>query len=600
MKISLKITTPAGQSSLFEHTGPVIRIGRDPACELLLEGDDAGKAASRLHARIELAADAASLIDTGSANKTLHNTTPIERPVTLRAGDEIQIGFTGATLTVLDVDLTPPRAQAQDRERRSAAPILLAVGGGGAVCLALVCTVVFWPRRPPSEPLETDTPAKPVPSPVPSVVQNHQGQRTKETPAAATSRALPSVEVKSVGHYLRSGTTRPSVLVQRTGENYPWTVLRSGQAVSTANALVSLPGYESLVSLGSGLRLNLWGSLPEFGAPVLESAIMLNNPALGVDVDFTLDRGRVEIDGSNHKGPARIRIRFLREVWDVVLLERGSKVCAELWHTQARSPDGEVVRCFGLFSRGKVSIKTGRKELAYSAPARTAWSSAQPERVFEKKLAAPPAWWEKPPPPSPAASDALLSLGDWVKRLDQSPHPIETIMTVVGESADRTDRLLGLWFLAALDEVPHLIDFLRNNDPAHADIRSTAAYGLRDWLARNGPQRDALTRQIKDRLALSPSNAALVVSMLAPISAKASEDPATYQTLISHLNHDRLEVRHLAAMHLYAELKYRMPKDALAIDYNPTDEPDKRRQAVAKWHALIPPGKLPVRPLPPP
>jgi hypothetical protein len=220
--------------------------------------------------------------------------------------------------------------------------------------------------------------------------------------------------------------------------------------------------------------------------------------------------------------------------------------------------------------------------------------------VYEKKLAAPPAWWEKPPPPSPAASDALLGLGDWAKRLDQSPHPIETIMTVVGESTDRTDRMLGLWFLAALDEVSLLIDFLRNNDPAHADIRTTAAYGLRDWLGRNGPQREVLTRRIKDRLALSPGNAAVVVSLLAPLSAKASDDPATYQTLIGHLNHDRLEVRHLAAMHLYAELRHRMPKAALAIDYSPTDEPDKRRQAVAKWQAQIPPGKVPHPPLPPP
>src|SRR5262245_3630524 len=125
-----------------------------------------------------MGAGSASLIDTGSANKTLHNTTPIERPVTLRAGDEIQIGSTGATLKVLALDLTPTP---QEQPRQGMRPVaLLALGGGLAACLAVVCAVVFWPRRTPVEP--PDTPIQP--TPVAPVVQNKPAPETKGKPAA--------------------------------------------------------------------------------------------------------------------------------------------------------------------------------------------------------------------------------------------------------------------------------------------------------------------------------------------------------------------------------------------------------------------------------
>jgi hypothetical protein len=409
-------------------------------------------------------------------------------------------------------------------------------------------------------------------------------------------RFLPSAEVKAVGHYLRSRDARPSVLLQREGENYPWAVLRPGQAVSTANTLVSLPGYESLVVLDGGLRLNLWGSLPEFGTPVLESEVMLNVPANGVDLDLTLERGRVEIQGPGSAGRVHVRLRFLREVWDVILVEPGSKVCAELWQTPVGAPAGQVRRCFGLFSRGRVIVKSGRKEeMTFSSLARIAWSSTQPETVFEEKLTAPPEWWDRPPPVSSTTQDVLLSLGDWaLNRLDRSPDVIDTILTVVRDSRDRTDRLLGLWFLAALDEVAHLVEFLEDNDSSHADVRNTAMYALRDWLARNIQRREALTRLIQQRRGFSRANAGLVVSLLPPFSEGARKDPSTYQTLIDYLDHDKPAVRHLAAQHLYSEMARQMPQAALQIDYDPTQESAKRREAIAKWRKAIPQGTLPV------
>jgi hypothetical protein len=605
MKIRLKITTPAGQTSLFEHLGPVVRIGRDPSCELKLEGDDAGKAASRLHARIEMAAEAARLLDTGSANKTLHNNSPIDQPVTLRASDRIQIGYTGSTLTVVDLDLTPPRAALPRRPE----PGVLLSAGVVALCLVLLSGLLLWRLQPTAKAEKVPTP-RPAPSIVPPVIvrQPEKPARKQQKPVKepekptrqppTTVRALPSIEVKVVGHYLRLDTARPSVLVQRGGESEPWTVLRSGQAVSTAHSLVSLPGYESLVSLAGGLRLNLWGSLPEFGEPVQESAIMFNNPAPGVAVDLTLERGRVEIDGSRAAAGTRVRLRFLRQVWDVNLRERGSRVCAELWQDDEVSANGEANRSFGLFTRGKVRIRVGREELAFAGPARAFWSSSEPERVDHEELEKPPAWWGgQRIPATPQAKDALLSLQDWaVKRLDKAPDVIETMVTVARDSSDLTDRLIGLWFLAALGEASHLIEFLEDKDPKNADIRTTAMFALRDWLTRHRQRRAALVRLVQQRRGYARVNAELIVSLLLPCTAAACEKASTYQALIGYLNHDNPAVRALAFHHLYSELGDRMPREALEIEYDPTDGPEKRQEAVEKWRKMIPAGKVPVAP----
>src|SRR5919197_4728529 len=107
MKVRLQITAPQGSSTTFEHAGPSVRIGRDPACELALQGPLSDNV-SRQHARIELTPEGATLTDLGSSNGTLLNERAVDRPTPLKPGDTIQMGYTGATVRVLDLDLTPP------------------------------------------------------------------------------------------------------------------------------------------------------------------------------------------------------------------------------------------------------------------------------------------------------------------------------------------------------------------------------------------------------------------------------------------------------------------------------------------------------------
>jgi pSer/pThr/pTyr-binding forkhead associated (FHA) protein len=116
MRLRLQILTPHGLTT-FEHRGPIIRIGRDPECELPLQGE-MGRASSWHHARIDLAAGNATLTDTGSSNGTLLNDRVIDGPRPLQRGDRIQLGYTGTSLKVLDLQL-PAQVPAEEKPRRT-------------------------------------------------------------------------------------------------------------------------------------------------------------------------------------------------------------------------------------------------------------------------------------------------------------------------------------------------------------------------------------------------------------------------------------------------------------------------------------------------
>src|SRR5262249_34377994 len=122
-------------------------------------------------------------------------------------------------------------------------------------------------------------------------------------------------------------------LVSRRGQD-AWTRVEPNKPVSSSDSLVSLPGYPSELQTPGGVHLLLWGTTPEFNTlnpfcPYLsESAATLwANPDR--DLDFTLAGGRVSVSTPGER-PARVRVRFLKEVWDLTLHERDTEVVLEL------------------------------------------------------------------------------------------------------------------------------------------------------------------------------------------------------------------------------------------------------------------------------
>jgi S1-C subfamily serine protease len=126
MKVLFHLRGPAGLPPVFEHGGPLIRIGRDPQSELSLTGN-AAESVSWRHARIEVSGDGAYVSDLGSTNGTYLNARRLSERTALKVGDRIQLGQTGPLLEVAVLDLKenfpPPPMPLKPRlaqERRDA------------------------------------------------------------------------------------------------------------------------------------------------------------------------------------------------------------------------------------------------------------------------------------------------------------------------------------------------------------------------------------------------------------------------------------------------------------------------------------------------
>jgi hypothetical protein len=421
------------------------------------------------------------------------------------------------------------------------------------------------------------------------------------------------LEVKEVGAYVRLNQW-VSVLLQRQGAGYPWTVLRPEQRVSTAQTLVSLPGYRSLIDLDSKVYLVLWGNLPEFSAtsPVLESVVMLHAPAAGTDLDFTLDRGRVVV--ANRKTPpgsAHVRLRFLHESWELELPDEQSEVALELWGLPQGGP-GEAGRSppteLHLFAKGRVVVKTPREALELRDHSHMTWLNREPGTPRRETLPELPAWWTKPVDrEAPGIKKALRSLLDWSDQLggsnadpqkrktaDKGEPLVSRIKTQVVEVKDADNQDVGIFFLAALDEVEPLVDFLQ--DRVNPNVRGVTIFALQSWLSRGGRHAGELAR-ILERRALSKDKAELIVRLLHFYAREDLDRRKTYEELIERLDDDQLLVRNLAFWQLdQLGVAGLLPEESRKIAYDPAWELEKRRAAVEAWKKLFAEGKVPVPP----
>lgn len=119
MSIQLEICAGPEVTWVFLHPGPRCRIGRNPDGEVALVGR-AIESVSFDHARIELTADGARLLDAGSTNGTYLNGLRITDAMPLRRGDEVRLGRLGPILRIralgrlLALVPDPPRGPQND------------------------------------------------------------------------------------------------------------------------------------------------------------------------------------------------------------------------------------------------------------------------------------------------------------------------------------------------------------------------------------------------------------------------------------------------------------------------------------------------------
>lgn len=404
------------------------------------------------------------------------------------------------------------------------------------------------------------------------------------------------VEHHRVGMYV-SQEKPHTVLFQRLTDKDRWQRVHGPRSViQSGYALLSLPGYRSEVDLNKGVRLTLWGDLPDPNrlVAVAESMATLHDSP-SADLDVTLQRGRIAIT-NNKKTAAQVRLRFEQEVWEITLDDPAAEVIVERWgsfspgvgYTKEALADGPEVGVALVSSHGTCHLKIGSfTQLMHEpeGPALFLWDNTQaPERTPRtlKKLQR----WLTQANYTPTEARDLESLST---RLEKEEPDI--VLPQAVKDDQQFERRIAVHSLAAMDDLGDLIDAL--GDENHRDVRLEAINALRRWMATDKGYaqkvHDALLRKFN-------STGEIANALLYTFSVEQLSDPNTWEMLIARLDHPNLAVRELAD----AQLALLLPEWHRSIPYDPAGETDQREVAVAMWKRIIPSGQLPPRPGQPP
>jgi hypothetical protein len=432
-------------------------------------------------------------------------------------------------------------------------------------------------------------------------------EETKETKPvdvkpAVTTPGKPSTARKEIGHYAFADG-RPGILLERAPQAERWQRVRNESKIHSADRFVNLPGYRSELRLDSQVLLTLWGNVPEQlpNVPLFESGVVIHAPPESFDADVTLERGRLVVANRKPMAAARVRLRFHEEVWDFTL-EPESEVGVELFGmpmqaAHAKGGEEPFARLFLFVLKGKAGIKIGYKEYPnMQAPPGLGFLSwdnigeGVKNPVVVPQL--PPEWNTIPPPPQ---SDAMRKASDSMRialtelngvMTDKSAVEIKLMEAL--QSDKQSSRMLAVYCLAAVDDIPDVLDALA--DEKYLDVRMAAVVSLQQWLGRSKEQYKKLEMLLEEKK-YSPTQVDVMLQLLLGFTREQLK-PETFQYMIQQLKHDKLAIRHLA-IHFLQQV---VPEGA-KIGYDAAGPTDVRQRAIEEWRKLIPEGKMPMPPM---
>ncbi len=373
-----------------------------------------------------------------------------------------------------------------------------------------------------------------------------------------------------------------------------WKPVSAGENLPSGRLVVGLPKAEFIGSSGA-VKGALLADIGQHGPfPVLESAVILHDPA-GVDLDVGFERGLLVLENLKKDGEAKVRLRIRDETWLLSMRTPGTKVGLEIFGRHApgifklgdAKSDVPTTDLLMLVLDGQVFLDTGTQGTAMQAPpgiARLHWDNVLHDHTFQRldKLPETLLKWLHDQDgkvfEEARAAAAKLAKGETATGLDG----------LIG-SGSKIDRLVGVTVAGALDDLPRVFSALATSkDPA---TRDHAILVLRNWLGREPGQGQRLHDTLVASKKLTDVQARNLVHLLVGFSDEERRDPNTYELLLTYLDHKNQAVRALAHWHLV-----RLAPAGKEIAFDPAAPDDQRRQAVQRWHALIPDGQLPPRP----
>jgi hypothetical protein len=394
-----------------------------------------------------------------------------------------------------------------------------------------------------------------------------------------------------------TGITPTATLLRREESGTAWHVVKQNEALPSGDLILGLPGA-MLDSKNGGVRAAL---LTDLGGqspyPVIECAVRLHGAA-DVDLDVTLDRGRLDLINRKETGAAYARVHVGKETWHLSLEEPGTRIALELYGRWPRGaaftpkpgpkdvPTSDLVF---LVVRGRVILKHSGCEVTMKAPPGPAileWDNVSGQDEAPHRLEKLPAWAQVETDDSPVARAKKAALERFHEAILSKS--LDAALDQFLNSENPSDRRLAVLALGALDELPRLGKALR--EAKHPDVWENGVLALRHWIGRQPGQDQLLYQRLLKSGNYTPVQAETVVQLLHSYGDDELARPETYQTLIDYLDHDVIGIRGLAYWHLS-----RLAPAGKEFGYNPLASKEEREAAVQKWRKLIPRGKVPPR-----
>jgi hypothetical protein len=468
---------------------------------------------------------------------------------------------------------------------------------------------------------ETNPQVRPMPPTAPVDASTSPGPKTPEATAKAApapaspppqqpkpavtpsgQAAAPAQDRREIGTYRVVPGNGPTLLVQRRSEEDPWVRLTPDARVYSADPLVSLPGFMSEMRLDSGVHLQMRGMIPEFATDdmmnfLLDSSVVLHANK-DVDLDFTLLRGRVYLSNHKEKGPARVRLRFDREIWLVTLAEPDSEILVELikhYDGSIRWQEGEEPYASLLLGviKGKGSLDADYHafpNLEMPGPSLFIWDNKGHGLVGPKGLPRPFPQWDKSPPNNKETPGAMAAMESLSKRMIDNKS-VNVVLMEGLVSPSLPERILSIRSFGALDQVQPLLDVLGDEDENHGWERIAAISVLQRWLSR-GPEMGKRLYDPEKRSGLLTLNykylsgeAETILKLLYGYTYAEQRSADTYRALADYLLSKKIAIRELAIRHLIHM--------GAPIKFNPGWTEAERKKATAEVNKLVDEHKLP-------
>jgi hypothetical protein len=382
------------------------------------------------------------------------------------------------------------------------------------------------------------------------------------------------------------------VLLERQGGS--WKAVKPGDSLASGVLTVGMP-HVDLLSLSGVVQVRLLADIGQRGPfPVLEAGATFHDPA-GVDLDLTPERGIIVLDNLSKEGQAKVRVRFQGETWTLHLQTPGTKVGLEIFGRHApgliqdinEKSDIPHLNLLMIVLKGQAFLETATQGTGMHAPpglARMAWDNLSRQASFQRldqlpeTIVKPLDDREEKTSKALAAAMGKLSQGDLGKGLD-------TLL----QSGDKLERFAGITMAGAVDDLPRLFGVLMTSKDVAS--RDHAIVALRHWLGREPGQLKKMHTALLATGKVNEVQSRNLMHLLVGFDQEERADPDTYVLLLTYLDYHGQAVRALAHWHLV-----RLAPAGKDLGFDASAPEEQRRQAVQRWHALIPAGQLPPRP----